>query len=251
MKVAILGSGTAVPSLRRHSAAYLLQHRGENILFDCGYGALHQLLRLGLSYHDVDRIFFTHVHPDHISDLIPFLFATRYPEDPRQKELTLVGAPGFGQFFTALTSAFRHWLIPTEYPLHIIEQDTDTRLHGTLEATAGMVQHMDLSRAWRVRDPVSGKTLVFSGDTDYSPELALLAKDVDLLILECSFPDTAKVAGHLTPQEAGRLAHAAGCKKLCLTHFYPTMDPESARAGAAKEYAGEILLAEDLLAITV
>ena len=72
MKITILGSGTAVPSLRRNSAGVLLQNAGKNYLFDLGYGNVRQLLNLGITYHDIDRIFFTHNHPDHMCDLPDF-----------------------------------------------------------------------------------------------------------------------------------------------------------------------------------
>jgi ribonuclease BN (tRNA processing enzyme) len=54
MKITILGSGTAVPSLKRNSAGILVQSKGFNYLVDFGYGNLRQLLNLGLTYHDID-----------------------------------------------------------------------------------------------------------------------------------------------------------------------------------------------------
>lgn len=248
MKITILGSGTAVPSLARNSAGILLQHRGINSLFDCGYGTVRQLTRLGLTYHDIDRIFFTHNHPDHLCDLIIFLFSSRYHEDPRRKDLEIVAAPGFKQFFDGVMGAFKHWLIPTTYRVNIIEQDEETREYGGLSVTSRKVIHIDLSRGYRITGP-TGMTLAISGDTDYCSNVIELGKDADLLILECSFPDTMKVKGHLTPTEAGKLARESGCKKLCLTHFYPPCIPEEIQKACAREYAGEILLAHDLLMI--
>ena len=95
MKVTILGSGTAVPSLQRNSAGVLIQENEINTLVDFGYGNLRQLLNLGITYHDIDRIFFTHNHPDHMCDLIPFLFGSRYQLDARKKDLEIVAGPGF------------------------------------------------------------------------------------------------------------------------------------------------------------
>ena len=66
MNVTILGSGTAVPSLERNSSGVLIQEEGINTLIDFGYGTLKQLLHLGITYHGIDRIFFTHNHPDHM-----------------------------------------------------------------------------------------------------------------------------------------------------------------------------------------
>ncbi len=250
MKLTILGSGTAVPSLQRNSAGLLLQTGQSQCLIDCGYGTLHQLLRLGLSYHDIDRIFFTHVHPDHICDLIPFLFASKYPDSPRTRDLALVGAPGFGEFFRTLQNAFRHWLKPDTYRLEIVELDQETMECDDFRITPFPVRHMDLSRGYRFENP-SGPTLAVSGDTDYCESLIDLGRGADLMVLECSFPDDKKVAKHLTPGEAGRIAERAKCKTLCLTHFFPPCEMETILEQCQNEYSGEIILAKDLLTMEI
>ncbi|MFQ5716221.1 MAG: MBL fold metallo-hydrolase [Nitrospinales bacterium] len=246
MKVTILGSGTAVPSLERNSAGILLQHETQNVLFDFGYGNLRRLLSLGISYHDIDRIFFTHNHPDHMCDLIIFLFSSRYHEDPRVKDLSIVGGPGFKRFFDGVMAAFKRWLIPTTYQVDIVEQDEETRVYDSLTVTSKKVNHIDISRGYRVTD-ASGATVAISGDTDYCEGMVALGKNADLMILECSFPDDKKVAGHLTPNLASKLAQEAACKKLCLTHFYPPCDMEDIRAVCRRQFSGELFLAEDLM----
>lgn len=72
MKVTIMGSGTMVPSNDRNSSGVLIEHDGIHSMLDFGYGTLHHLLKVGLTYHDIDRIYFTHNHPDHMCDLVPF-----------------------------------------------------------------------------------------------------------------------------------------------------------------------------------
>ncbi len=245
MRVVILGSGTAFPSLRRNSAGILIQSGDRNSLVDFGYGNVHQLLRLGLSYHDIDRIFFTHNHPDHMCDLIYFLFSTRYPLQPRLKDLPIVAAPGFREFFQGVMGAFKHWLIPETYQIDIIEQDEDTRRYDDLEVTTRRVDHIELSRGFRFTDP-RGKTVAVSGDTDYCPGIVELGRGADLLILECSTPDALKVRGHLSPKTAARIAAETGCKTLCLTHFYPPMEGEDPTEIIRAEFSGEVVLAEDL-----
>jgi ribonuclease BN (tRNA processing enzyme) len=96
-----------------------------------------------------------------------------------------------------------------------------------------------------------GKTIAYSGDTDYCTNLIELARGVDLLILECSFPDDRKVEGHLTPSLAGRVAQEAECKRLLLTHFYPPCDDHDIVGIVKNQYAGEVILAEDLMEVVV
>ena len=248
MKITVLGSGTAVPSLQRNSAGYLLEENGRRFLVDFGYGAIHQLLRLGITYHDIDRIFFTHPHPDHMCDLIPFLFASRYPLDPRTRDLAIVAGPKFTEYFERVVQAFNHWLTPDSYKVQITEMDEETKDFDGLQVTAGKVRHIEMSRGFRFSN-ADGKTVVFSGDTDYCSGIVELGRDADLLILECSTPDDMKVDKHLTPQLCGRIAREAGCRTLMLTHFYPPCEMPSVLESCQREFPGKIILAEDLTVV--
>ena len=247
MKITILGSGTSVPSLDRNSAGILIENGSTNSLVDCGYGTLLQLLRLGIDYHGIDRIYFTHIHPDHMYDLVALLFAVRYPLDPREKTLEIVAGPGFREFFDGLMTAYRSWLLPTTYEIKIIEQDEETREYDGLTVTTRKVKHMPLSRGYRIVDE-KGKVAAISGDTDTCDEMVELGKNADLMILECATPDEFKVEGHLSPTPAAKLARKANCKKLCLTHFYPPCDLAAFRKIVSREYQGELVFAEDLMA---
>ena len=95
------------------------------------------------------------------------------------------------------------------------------------------------------------RSVVYSGDTDYSENLITLSYNVDLLISECSLPDEIKVPGHITPSLAGDMAQKAGAKKLLLTHFYPQCEDVDIKAQCRKTYNGEIILAQDLMTITL
>ena len=107
------------------------------------------------------------------------------------------------------------------------------------------VNHIDSSLAYRVE--AEGRALVYSGDTDVSETLVELARGADLLVLECANPF--KVPGHLTPEQAGRMAARAGVPRLVLTHFYPPCDEVDVTALAAREFNGEIIRAEDGLGL--
>ncbi len=96
-----------------------------------------------------------------------------------------------------------------------------------------------------------GRLLSYSGDTDYCANIVQLGRNADLLILECSFPEERKKEGHLTPSLAGRIAREASCRKLLLTHFYPVFQGHDILKECRKEFAGEILMAEDGMIIAV
>ena len=78
MRVVILGSGTLVPTGVRGPAGYAVLSAGRVLLVDGGSGTLRRLYEAGIDYRAIDQLFYTHVHPDHTGDLVPFLFAQRY-----------------------------------------------------------------------------------------------------------------------------------------------------------------------------
>ena len=63
--------------------------------------------------------------------------------------------------------------------------------------------------------------------------------------------DGRKVSGHLTPSECGRIAAAAGCDHLVLTHFYPVFKGYDIRRRVRRFYRGPLTLAKDFTTLAV
>ena len=80
MTVTILGSGTCVPSLDRSSCAVMVAVGGATLLLDSGAGTMRRLLETGKTIFDLSHIIYSHFHPDHTGELVPILFATKYPD---------------------------------------------------------------------------------------------------------------------------------------------------------------------------
>ncbi len=249
-EVTILGSGTGVPSLRRGSPGLLLTSEGSRALIDSGSGTLRGLLEAGADYRDVDLVLYTHIHPDHTGDLVPYLFACKYASRPRQKDLLSIGGPGFHGHFDRLKAIYGSWIEDQSYRLTVEEISETTFSFRDLKITSKPMIHLPSSLGYRFESG-DGKTVVVSGDTDYCPNIVDLGCEADLLILECSFPDDKKVEGHLTPSLAGKIAAEAGCKKLLLTHLYPECDEVDILEQCRKRYAGEIIVSEDLMRIAI
>jgi ribonuclease BN (tRNA processing enzyme) len=110
--------------------------------------------------------------------------------------------------------------------------------------------HISESVGYRIEFK-DGKSMAISGDTDYCQNIIDLALEVDLLVLECSFPDGKKVEGHLTPSLAGKIALESRCKKLLLTHLYPICDQFDILSQCRQVYQGQIILGEDLMRIKI
>ncbi|HUV51176.1 MAG TPA: ribonuclease Z [Anaerolineae bacterium] len=248
----ILGSGTCVPSLKRSSCSVLMETGGTKLLFDCGPGTMRRLLEAGTKIFDISFIFFSHLHPDHTGELVSFLFATKYPEiERRQKPLTIVAGSGFSEFYTRLKNVYGEWIELKPGLLNIVEMDNkakDSIDFGDFTVKSIPVEHSDESIAYRITGS-GGKSVVYSGDTDFSDNLVTLAKNADILICESALPDELKVAGHLTPSLAGRIARQANVKKLVLTHFYPECDQVDIEKQCRKTWPGPLILAEDMMKI--
>ncbi|WP_456370683.1 MBL fold metallo-hydrolase [Thermodesulfatator atlanticus] len=253
MKLTILGSGTGWPRLERGAPAYLLEIASEKILLDIGPGTIPRLLKLGFLIEDIDAIFLSHFHPDHVTDLIPFLFATRYSLGYfRQKPFRLVAGEGFSVFYQGLKSAFGHWVEPKEGLMLLEELSTSCEsafLSPPYTVRAMPVAHKPESLAYRFEH--EGKSLVYSGDTDFCENIIELAKEAEVLILECSFPEGMKVKGHLIPSLCGQIAGSARVKKLILSHLYPPCDEADIVTPCQKYFSGEIVVAKDFLSLEI
>ncbi|HDL07293.1 MAG TPA: ribonuclease Z, partial [Desulfobacteraceae bacterium] len=109
--VTILGSGTCVPSLKRSSCSVLVETGGSKLLFDSGPGTIRRLLEAETTIFEISFIFYSHFHPDHTGELVPFLFATKYPyEDRRPIPLTIAAGKGFSNFFEKLKMVYGNWI---------------------------------------------------------------------------------------------------------------------------------------------
>jgi ribonuclease BN (tRNA processing enzyme) len=252
--VTILGSGTCVPSLVRSSCSLLLQSGEENVLLDLGPGTMHRLLAVGLGIDDIDVIMLSHIHPDHAGELPAFLFSTKYPAPMRRrKALQLIGGEGLKTFHTKLLDAFNGTISLPDGVLNIVElssEGSDSLYLESCRLSWTTVVHRRESRAFRFTTS-DGKTIVYSGDTDYSPALIKLADNADLFICESAFPDDKKTSGHLTPSLAGEIARKAAVKHLVLTHFYPVADASDIRVQCRRTYDGQLTIAEDLLRLEI
>lgn len=252
IKVTILGSGTAVPSLERSSCSVLMECGGGRMLFDIGAGTMRRLLEAGHSISELTHVFISHFHTDHTGELASFLFATKYPETLRRRTpFVLAGASGLRVFHEKLIGAYGHWIELAPDLLSITEfscKGHDCADFGEFMIESLPMDHIESSIGYRVTAP-DGACVAYTGDTDYSENVIELGRNADLMVCESAMPDSEKVAMHLTPSLAGEIAARAGVKKLVLTHFYPEADRADIEAECRKTYKGPLVLARDLMVI--
>ena len=251
-RVTILGSGTCVPALKRSACAVMITTGRAVIVMDCGPGTMRRLTETETAVTAVTHLFFSHFHPDHTGELAAFIFANKYPDQSRRRlPLALIAGKGFATFFKNYRSVYGHWIELPPEQFSLVEMDPadgNPREYADFSVTARPMAHNPESLAYKVTG-ADGKTVVYSGDTDFSENLVELARGADLLICEAAFPAENKVSGHLTPPEAGLIAARAGVRSLVLTHFYPECDQVDMVAQCRQNWSGPLALAEDLMKI--
>jgi ribonuclease BN (tRNA processing enzyme) len=252
VKFVVLGSGTCVPTKRRGAPGYALFLNDEWLLIDGGGGTLYRLPLAQIDYRSIDNVFYTHSHPDHTGDLESFLFALNYtPGFTRTKNLRIFGPPGFSDFFVRLQNVYP-WIHPTTYSCDVIEMSKGRFQLGNAVVQSRLVEHSSKVESVAYRFSNNERSVVFSGDTAFCKAIVELADNADLLVIEASVPfEKQEVPNHLTATQAGRIASLARVKNVVLTHFYPVCDHYDMKALCAKEFGGNITLAEDLMEISL
>lgn len=251
MQVTFIGTGCGVPSTKRMPSSITIKINNKLLWIDTGPGTLRKLLDTGVTYKDVDYILYTHFHLDHIADFGPFIFASKYQLDLREKPLTVLGPIGIKEFYKNLINLYGEQIQKLAYDINIIELPGDRFPKEVFNTPDFGIQvnhllHMPESIGYRITDK-NGKTLVYSGDTEYCEEIIELAKDTDLLILECAFPEPTPV--HLYPEAVGDIAAKAGIKQLAVTHMYPVCNPEEVLESVKSKFPGKIIIPDDLMKI--
>lgn len=219
LKIEFLGTGTSVPTIKRVSSSILVTSKSKRILIDIGPSVLRRILERKLDPYEIDFIILTHFHVDHSGDLPAFLFASNYGIEPRKRPLWVAGGQGIKSFIKKLYSAYP-WISPKSYELKIMNLLDSPVQFGDLSIKSKRVNHNKESIAIRID---GAKSIVFSGDTDYSRNLIEISSGVDLLIAECSFPER-KVKGHLNLETLSKIVNLSKPKEVIITHLYPEWD---------------------------
>ena len=246
MEITVVGSGTVVPRLERRQSCVVVEAAGETLFFDLGSGAVRGMLRAGLDPFAVDRIFFTHFHPDHTVDVVPLLFSINYgAEEERSRPLYLTGPEPFQAFWDSVTRVWGEFMLG-DYPTRVSELPHECLspldLPGCRLSWAP-AKHRPESIAYRL-DSEEG-SFVYTGDTEYSESLVDLARGAQTMLIECSFPDESPVPGHLTPSGVAEIASQAGVRRVVLTHVYTAADELDLRAEVGRGFGGEVVVAHD------
>lgn len=255
MELIVLGSGTSVPHPKRSSSAFWIETGSGTLLLDCSASAIHRMAQEGCDWANLDAVWLSHFHLDHCGGIGPFLFGTKYaPETQgRTKPLRIFGPSGSKALLQRFTSANDYRLLSQPFSLEVIEvaPGASFDIFAGLTASTFSTPHTPESCAIRL-DKADGRSLVFSSDTGYSSELGRFARDVDVLLIECSFVKDKPVEIHLNVADVAQIAGLSKPGKIVLTHFYPEWDRVNFHDSVAEiSKYGEVIEATDGLRLTI
>ena len=247
MKLTFFGSGGSAVSARRACPSLLVD---ESIVFDLGPGALGNIRRSRVSTDRLSTVFISHFHADHISDLIPFLWAIQI--DGRKNPLRVLGPPGFKLVFQKLRECTNTSDGFFTFPLTVEEIQFGETIDGIRTCRT---RHSIPTLAFRFES--GGKSLCYTADTTYCPAVIELARNVDLLVHEATFLEDqapiAELTKHSTAKMAGRSGYEAKAKSLALFHIPPPNDnrEEEFSRDASREFGKDVLIGTDLATIEI
>lgn len=232
VSVLVAGSGAVRALPHRGGPCYIVRIGDDNLLFDCGRCAVHNMSRFGYPVETISEVFITHLHFDHVSDL-PLLILLSW-NNGRDRRLPVHGPEGIAHFLEAgLRQAYiddidcrvahgkkRENL---EWTTTEITKDGLVRETPTYKIEALRTAHAGL-RNFNYRITTGDKVIIITSDSEPDPRLVDFCRDADLLLIECSgtaeFYKTQAWGGwHITPEDIGRIARDANVKQVILKHL--------------------------------
>jgi ribonuclease BN (tRNA processing enzyme) len=223
MRVRFLGSGDAFGSGGRLQTCILMEVGGCHCLIDCGASSLIALKRAAVAPNDIDAILISHLHGDHFGG-IPFLILDGQ-FSRRSRPLLVAGPPGLTDRVTQAMEVFfpGSSQAPRKFATDFLEltEGTPTPV-GPLRVTPYQVLHACGAPPYALRVEIEGRTIVYSGDTEWTDRLLAAVAGADLFISEAYFYDKS-VPFHLDYVTLARHRSQLGCRRLIVTHMSADM----------------------------
>jgi ribonuclease BN (tRNA processing enzyme) len=238
----LLGTGTCQIEFERRASSTLIQLDALPVLFDCGHGVVQRLLEVGIQHNELNHIVVSHFHPDHVSDLIPFLHAGAWSKrNPRTTDLHIYGPPGIQRLIDGFRNIFgESGLQQPIYDILIHEVAGEQFSIGSYEfdfMSLPPAGNHGLRFAWQ------GRHYAITGDSDFHEHEITFLHKVDLAIID---------SGHLEDDEIVQLAAASQAKTIVCSHLYREIDVSKLQTQAEKSgYAGTILVGRDLMSFVL
>lgn len=240
MRITVLGCGAAYPRPGGACSGFLVEGGGATVLLDAGNGTFSRLTER-IPYDALDALVLSHSHADHISDVLPLMYALGFDGDPASA-LTVYAPPDVRSVVSAPLGEGSTEIFDRAFAWRPIAGAFEV---GGLRFEAFRTLHPAETYGLRISE--GDATCVYTADTADFPELPDRCRAADLLICEATFvgDDQAPPGLHLWAREAGQTAAKAEVGRLRLTHVWATHDPSEAAQEAAENFTGDLEAARD------
>ena len=282
-EIRIIALGTGTPTVRRgqFSPSFLVElGNGFKFQFDVGTGSHSNFIPLGIPYKDVNHIFISHLHTDHVGDLDAFWTGRTWgvnetlkvygPSGRNAEEGTAAFIENFLKTYIWDRRSRQGILNPLGQTIEAHEFDFSKKQvvferDGATITAFPAVHALDGAVSYRL--DWNGYSVVYSGDTKPTKWLVENSKGVDLLIHE-SFPSPgiySKKFGislimaeniakgvHTPPNSVARIFELTKPKLAAVYHLYYTRDIVNATWDEVRQYyKGPLVIVDDLTVFNI
>ena len=224
VQIRFLGTGDAFGHGGRLQTCILLQTNKHRVLLDFGASAMISLYRFDVEPNAIDMILLTHLHGDHFGGL-PFFILDAQLISKRKNPLIIAGPPGTRKRLTSAMEIFfpGSSKVKQKFEIEVHELAPGQRwdFRG-FNVTPHPVQHPSGDPAFALSIAYGGKTIAYTGDTEWTESLIPAAREADLLIAEAYFYEK-KIKFHLDFQTLMNHMDELKPKRLIITHMSQDM----------------------------
>jgi ribonuclease BN (tRNA processing enzyme) len=218
--VRFVGSGDSFGSGGRFQTCIVVEGPATRVAIDFGASSLIALAQQGIPPNSLDAILLTHLHGDHCGG-VPFLLIDAMLGARRERPLIVAGPTGTQAHLATLREALfpgSAVMVP-KFPLDYREMTVGipNRILD-LVVTPRPARHVAETNPTALRVEIGGRVVAYTGDTEWTDEVARVAEGADLLIAECYFY-AKPIKWHLTYAAIAERVRAAGAKRVILTHM--------------------------------
>ena len=275
MQLTLLGTGCPSVDYKRCGSANLVSTKNTRILIDCGSGVTQRLNQAKISSANIDALFLTHLHSDHVVDLYQLIISSWHSY--RIKPWKIYGPKGTKKFIKNIMATWaeeRKQRILYESRASVkafdikITEFSSTGIYSfkDLKIKYFEVDHKPVKYAYGFSFFNKSKKLTISGDTRPCENLMKFGNKSDVLLhevfIEGEIKKTNKMRSkktlhnvqkyHTSSSQVGKVAFITGCKKLVLTHFVPTrFNVSRLKKIVRKDFGKDPIIGKDLLKINI
>lgn len=239
VRVLFVGTGTVIPGYNRFPTGVLIDTSDSRCLLDLGPGLISRLGQHNIYPEDLDCVFISHFHLDHIADITTLLFIAKIKEFAPP---LLVGPKGLSDWLNRAKALYDGQIIGN-FNLSIREVSSGDSISLTdLKLSFFKTQHTEESLGVIVE--TMNKTLIYTSDTEFDYSIVKeIPHNPDLLVTECSLP--VRVKGHMHPEALLKLTQLINPRVLAAVHLYPQMEPDGILNVLQNKWSGKLIIPDD------